>query len=204
MNRVYNRSQGLTYLRLSLENINQSQGVSKALNQLRQYKDRLTSLHLAGCCIDSCLSQFSDTFLRDEFPALEEFFAESDGGYLNGNRPIISMVSAPRQQQQPSLKALGLNIRFSNAQHWTKVIRAIDLSALEELHFNDGSSYGFTQEDLGILVDHIAGSEAPSLPLRVLNLNGITLDKSASTYNLFVRLRTKVPEIKIKTIRVGI
>jgi hypothetical protein len=196
MNRVINRSQGLTNFRMSLESLSHNQGRLTAQDLLAQHKDRLTSLHLKGHYIDSCLSQISDT-PRDMFPVLEEFFAETSGEYLNYDPRIKSMVSAPRQQQQPSLKALGMNVRFSNAQHWTNVIRAIDLSALGELHFNDGGPCGFTQVQLKTLVDHIADSEAPSLPLRLLNLAGITLDKGASTCDLFVRLRAKVPEIKI-------
>jgi len=197
MNRVINRSQGLTNLRMSLESLSLSQGLQTAKDLLAQHKGRLTSLHLKGHYIDSCLFKISDTFPRDMFPVLEEFFAEISGEYLYYDSRIKSMVSAPRQQQQPSLKALGMNVRFFNAQHWTNLIKAIDLSALEELHFNDGSHRGFTQVQLKTLVDHIADSEAPSLPLRLLNLTGITLDKSASTCDLFARLRAKVPEIKI-------
>ncbi|KAF9344730.1 hypothetical protein BGX34_005393, partial [Mortierella sp. NVP85] len=195
MNRVIDRSQGLTYLRLSLD-LHTDSDYQRALILLKRHKERLTSLQLTGSYIRSCLSQFSDTQPRNVFPALEEFSAVCSDEYLYGGRQIKSMVSAPGQQQT-SLKVLRVNVRFGYTNLWEEVIKAIDISALEELHFNYGGFCGFTQVQLTILVDYIVGSGAPSLPLRLLNLNGITLDKSASTYELFARLREKVPEIKI-------
>ncbi|KAF9344008.1 hypothetical protein BGX34_006140, partial [Mortierella sp. NVP85] len=132
----------------------------------------------------------------EEFPVLEEFFTDYGGYFDNDIRRIKSMVSAPRRQQT-LLKVLGMSIRLYNARLWEDLIRAIDLLALEELHFNDSGTYGFTQEQLKVLVDHVADYGAPSLPLRLLNLNGIPLHKSTSTYELFAKLRKKVPEIKI-------
>jgi hypothetical protein len=194
MSRVIDRSHGLTYLRLSLEYHDQSQRQQKAHDMLERHKARLTSLYLTGhCYIDSWPSTFYNTFHRDAYPALEEFFAESNTG-LNGNRTIKSMVSAP-WQQRTSLKVLGLKIRLNNAQ-WEEVITAIDLSALEELHFYCLHDL-FSEVPLKKFVDRVVGSDAPLPPLRLLYLHGTIPVNSANRRELFARLRESIPDIKI-------
>jgi len=196
MNRVIDRSQGLAYLRLSLENLNQNQYLQKALDLLERHKNRLTSLRLAGSRIAFWLPRFSGIFARDAFPVLKEFFVECDFGSSNNGLWIASMVSTPRPQQT-SFRAVGINILFDYTQHQEDVIKAIDLSALEELHFNRSGPKGFTQAQLELLVDHIVGSNAPSPPLRLLNLNGTLLGDNSNTRELFARLREKIPDIEI-------
>ncbi|KAK3815431.1 MAG: hypothetical protein J3Q66DRAFT_344753 [Benniella sp.] len=200
MNRVIDRSQGLTYLRLSLENLDQGQQQQKAHDLLRRHKDRLTSLHMTGYYfIDSYLSGFANNSPRDAFPALEEFFAESTSHFMFDNRAVKSMVSAPQHQQTP-LKVLGLKILYY-AYQWEEVIRAIDLSALEELHFYYHSyMYGFSERQLQILVDRIMGSDASSLPLRLLSIDGQLPGDGVIARELFVRLREAIPNIEIKII----
>ena len=108
MNRVIDRSQGLTYLRLSLENLGKDQQEQKALDLLRRHKDRLTSLRL----VDSDLSSIADNFSRDSFPLLEEFFVMTNY-YLDASPEWIrSMVSVP-PRQRTSLRAVGMGIYLS-------------------------------------------------------------------------------------------
>ncbi|KAF9344353.1 hypothetical protein BGX34_005765 [Mortierella sp. NVP85] len=192
MNRVIDRSQGLTYLRLSLENLDKGQQQQNAVVLLRLHKDRLTSLRL----VDSGLMSIANHFSRDSFPLLEEFFVMTST-YLDGACEWIrSMVSVP-PRQQASLRSVGMGIYFWYKPYWEDVIKAIDLSALEELHFNSsGSSEGFREAQLKILVDHIAGSDIPSPSIRLLNLTEARLSSSTSMRELFARLREKVPEIK--------
>ncbi|KAK3815432.1 MAG: hypothetical protein J3Q66DRAFT_344768 [Benniella sp.] len=192
MNRVIDRSQGLTYLRLSLENLDKDQQQHNALDLLRRHKDRLTSLRL----VHSDLRSIARNFSRDSFPLLEEFFVMTST-YLDGVREWIeSMVSVP-SRQRTSLKAVGMGIYFVYNPYWENVIKAIDLSALEELHFNKGGSEGFREAQLKILVDHIVGSDTQSPSIRLLNLDGTNLSSSTSMRWLIARLREKVPEIKI-------
>jgi len=101
------------------------------------------------------------------------------------------MVSAQLQHRTP-LKTLGLNITLYQ-QGWETVIKAIDLSALEEVQF----AGNFTQVQLRVLVDRIENYGAPSLPLRLLNLDKAALDNSPNTRALIVRLREMIPKTKI-------
>jgi len=195
MSRVINRSQSLTYLRLSLENLDQDQQLEKALDLLERHKNRLTNLCLKGSHIDGWLPRCSGGFSRDAFPALKEFYAECYGGSLINGRWFSTMVAGPLPHRT-SLRAIGINILFDHTQHQEDVIKAIDLSALEELHFNRGDCKGFTQVQLKLLVDRIM-DHTPSPPLRLLNLNGTGLSKNVDTYGQLARLREKIPDIRI-------
>ena len=194
MSRVINQSQGLTYLRLSLGTLQEKNKKEKALLLLGRHKDRLTSLRLVGWHIETWLPQFSRAFPdRDGFPELAEFFLECGSmNALDGSAGqwIASMVSSRPQPSSP-LKAFGVK----STKPWTKgfetMINSIDLSTLEELHLKYDD---FSHEQLKLLVDRITAYGAPSLPLRLLDINGEKLDNSAE---LFVSLREKDPEIKI-------
>ncbi|KAF9363663.1 hypothetical protein BGX34_003596 [Mortierella sp. NVP85] len=192
MTRVINRSQGLAYLRLNLENLNPGQQLMKVLGFLGEHKGQLTSLRLMGWSLNSWLPQIANRFPRDAFPSLEELFVECHGNYLTDIRWITSMISA-QPHQRTSLKALGMTIWLS-AEDWKTAIKTIDLSALEELHF---CTNHFTQVQLKVFVDHIENCGAPSLPLQLLNLSGAALDNSPDTRALIVRLREMIPKTKI-------
>ncbi|KAF9353439.1 hypothetical protein BGX34_011564 [Mortierella sp. NVP85] len=197
MNRVIDRSRELTYLRLSLENNDQHQQRQKAHDLLERHKVRLTSLHLTDYYyIDEFHSLFSKTLRRDAFPALEEFFVESTNSVFDTSQTIKSMVSAP-WQQRTSLKVLGMKFRLQNERQWEEVIKAIDLSALEELHFYCPKSYDDNHRRFKTFVDRISASDSALLPLRLLYLHGTISGDSAYRSELFGRLRGRIPDIKI-------
>ena len=199
MSRVINRSQGLTYLRLSLEDLGENNQREKALLLLGRHKDRLTSLRLVGWYVGSWLTPLSRTFPdRDGFPVLEEFFLECGKG-LTGDTGqwITSMVSARPQPLTP-VKVFGMKATELWYKGFESLINAIDLSTLEELHIKNDD---FSPEQLKLLVDRVADYGAPSMPLRLLDINEEKLDNSANTHELFVSLREKVPEIKITGIK---
>ncbi|KAF9344334.1 hypothetical protein BGX34_005772 [Mortierella sp. NVP85] len=199
MSRVINRSQGLTYLRFSLESLRHQK--EKALLLLGRHKDRLTSLRLCGWYINEWLPPIARTFPdRDGFPVLEEFSVECwEMKDLDGDSGqwIASMISARPKPLTP-VKAFGIKAKTLWSKGFEAMINAIDLSTLEELHFNHQD---FSLEQLKLLVGRIADYGAPSLPLRLLDINGEKLDNSANTHELFVSLREKVPEIKITGIK---
>jgi hypothetical protein len=193
MTRVINRSQNLTYLRLSLENLDQGQQlVKKALGLLGEHKGQLTSLRLTGSKAEPWLTQIAKTFPRDVLPKLQELFVESKSSNLAGLQWITSMVSA-QSQRRTSLKTLGMNMPYS-ANSWEALIKAIDLLALEELHFCTNS---FTQVQLRVFVDRIENYGALLLPLQLLNLSGAALANSPDTHALILRLRKKIPTATI-------
>ncbi|KAF9363659.1 hypothetical protein BGX34_003592 [Mortierella sp. NVP85] len=185
MSRVINQSQGLTYLRLSLGTLQEENKKEKALLLLGRHKDRLTSLRLVGWHIETWLPQFSRAFPdRDGFPELAEFFLEC------GSMNALELSSL--------LKAFGVNSTKPWSKGFETMINAIDLSTLEELHLK---FCDFPHEQLKLLVDRITAYGAPSLPLRLLDINGEKLDNCADTHELFVSLREKIPEIKITGIK---
>jgi len=199
MSRVINRSQGLTYLRLSLEDLGENNQREKALLLLGRHKDRLTSLRLVGWYVSSWLTPLSRTFPdRDGFPMLAEFFLECGKGLIGDTGQwITSMVSARPQPLTP-VKVFGMKATELWYKGFESLINAIDLSTLEELHIKNDD---FSPEQLKLLVDRVADYGAPSMPLCLLDINGEKLDNSVNTHELFVSLREKVPKIKITGIK---
>ncbi|KAF9363664.1 hypothetical protein BGX34_003597 [Mortierella sp. NVP85] len=193
MTRVINRSQGLAYLRLNLENLDQGQQlVKKALGLLGEHKGQLTSLRLTGSQVEPWLTRIAKTFPRDVLPKLEELFVESKSSNLAGLQWITSIVSVQAQRRTP-LKTLGMNMPYS-AYSWEALIKVIDLLALEELHFCTNS---FTPVQLKVFVDRIESYGALLLPLQLLNLSGAALDNNPDTRALILRLRMKIPRATI-------
>jgi hypothetical protein len=198
--RVINRSKGLTYLRLSMENLRGKDQMAKALLLLERHKDQLTSLRLEGDKAHEWLPQIARSFPR--FPQLKEFFVESysmDWLSSADREWIASMASAPSQLQilrqlRTSLKVLGVGLHL-RAQDWEALIKVIDLSTLEELYIN--SDY-FYQDQLNVLVDFIANTSVASLPMKVLDVKGKEVKDSNTTREMFARVQGKAPQVKIQ------
>ncbi|KAF9359961.1 hypothetical protein BGX34_008033 [Mortierella sp. NVP85] len=192
MNQVIDLSPDLTYLRLSLENLEKNEQRKNALDLLRRHKDRLTALHLAGALTAYYLSIIACEFPKDGFPSLKEYFV--NGGDADSNNcGWFTSIGSTRMQRIP-LKAFGTNLALSLGQ-WDILINALDFSELEELHL---ACPDISRERLEALVDCIA--DYPSaLPLRRLYINGwkLILGKSFETRALIKRLREKIPETKI-------
>jgi len=199
MDRIIKRSKGLTYLRLTLRSLRQEQQLEKALLLLEQYKNRVTSVHVSLWCEESCLTKMKRVLPdRSRFPRLEEFSVDCinwDHGPRDIARQwIISMISARTQLQTP-LKVVGVKIDLQ-PQDWEAVIKAIDLSTLEELHFDNCN---FSQEQLKLLADHIAGSKMFLLPLKRVGLKGSRAEKMddiVTMRELAKRIEQKAPLVK--------
>ncbi|KAF9344178.1 hypothetical protein BGX34_005935, partial [Mortierella sp. NVP85] len=200
MNRIIKRSKGLIYLRLSLRNLHQEHQLDKALLLLERHKDQVTSLHMSLWCEESCLTKIKRTLPdRSRFPRLEEFSVDCIN-WNNSLRDIakqwITSVISARTQHQASLKIIGVKIHLL-PQDWEAVIKAIDLSALEELHFDNCN---FSQVQLKLLADRIADTKTSSLPLKVLDLKGSKVDKmddTACTSAILARIQQKAPQVGI-------
>jgi hypothetical protein len=197
ISRIINQSQGLTHFRLSLTNLNDGNQKDKALLLLGRHKDRLTDLLLNCGGVDQWLPQIARAFPeRGGFPVLEKFVVEC--GRLStldadSRQWIVSMVSAQTQTLIP-VKAFGVKCSDFWSNGFEALINAIDLSTLEELYLKNEN---FSHDQLKLLVDRVANYGAPSVPLRLLHINGEKLDNNADTQGLIVSLREKVPEIKI-------
>ncbi|KAF9349863.1 hypothetical protein BGX34_001556 [Mortierella sp. NVP85] len=202
MNRVINRSKGLTYLRLTLKNMRKGQQLEKALLLLERYRDRVTSVHMSDWYEDSCLAKIKRVLPdRSRFPRLEEFSVDCinwDRGPRGTARQwIISMISAQTQPPTPPLKVLGVKIHLW-PQDWEAVINAIDFSKLQELHFDNCN---FSEVQLKLLADRITGSKTLLLPLKLLNLKGSKVEKvdnAVDTRAMIVRIRQRAPQIIIE------
>ncbi|KAF9963267.1 hypothetical protein BGZ65_004838 [Modicella reniformis] len=79
-------------------------------------------------------------------------------------------------------------------QIWEAVIKSIDFSTLESLHPYD---YHFSGEQLKLLVDCIAESESPPVPLRLVDLRGTYLEHKAEIPALCKRLREAASRVEI-------
>ena len=198
MSRVIKQSQGLTYLRLSLESLERKDQLEKALFLLGRHKDQLTSLRLGGRKVDVWLLRIAQTFPdKDGFPVLEEFFVEGRWGNMTsriGRQWVASVVSI-RQQPRTPLKVFGVTDYRVLEQNWETLILAIDFSTIEELHFNVLS---FRQKHLELLVVRIVASGESLLPLRVLDLKDTVIADSDTTRGLLARVREKAPKVEIR------
>ncbi|KAF9349861.1 hypothetical protein BGX34_001554, partial [Mortierella sp. NVP85] len=200
MDRIIKRSTELTYLRLTLRSLHQEQQLEKALLLLEQYKNRVTSVHVSLWCEESCLTKIKRVLPdRSRFPRLEEFSVDCinwDRGPRGAARQwIISMISARAQPPTPPLKVVGVKIDLQ-PQDWEAVIKAIDLSTLEELHFDNCN---FSQEQLKILADHIVDSKMLFLPLNLIDIKGSRverMDDVAAMRELTMRIEQKAPHVK--------
>ncbi|KAK3815393.1 MAG: hypothetical protein J3Q66DRAFT_344605 [Benniella sp.] len=197
MSRIINQLQGLTYLRLCLERLHLNDQLEKALLLLKRHKDRLTSLRLEGQDVRIWLSRIANTFSsKDGFPVLEEFFGVWTRWMSNIEcQWIVSMVSIRPRPRIP-LKVFGVTDGYIHEHDWTPVIRAIDLSTIEELHFTLSS---FRQNHLELLVDRIANSAGKSLlPLRVLEFKRAKITDNDTTRTILARVREKAPKVEIR------
>ncbi|KAF9344126.1 hypothetical protein BGX34_005969, partial [Mortierella sp. NVP85] len=165
--------------------------MAKAVFLLEQHEDQLTSLRLVGGRTQDWLAQIAPAF--PSFPRLKELFVESNSlDWLSSaeRQWIASMASQP----QTSLKVLGVGLHL-RAHDWEALIKAIDLSTLEELHIN--SDY-FYQEQLKVLMDVVVKSRVSSLPMRVLDVKGKEVQDRNTTREMFARIQEKAPEVAIQ------
>ncbi|KAF9363433.1 hypothetical protein BGX34_004143 [Mortierella sp. NVP85] len=195
MDRIIDRSQGLVCLRLRLRIFCSEDQRQRALIMLERHKKRLTSLHLTNIYQDWLPQVMRAVTARTAFPLLEEFFVEA-GLWNNSHNDdarewIISMVSA-RPLLQTTLKRFELETSFE-PHNWRAVIKALDLSKLEELYLN---AFDFSRELLKFLADAVASSIAP-LPMRILRFRGGRLKHDADVRALFARIREKAPQVNI-------
>ncbi|KAK3815357.1 MAG: hypothetical protein J3Q66DRAFT_441490 [Benniella sp.] len=197
MDRIIKRSQDLTHLRLSLQNLRQGRQLKKALLLLERYKDRITGLHMSDWCEESCLTKLKRVLPnRFRFPQLVDFSVEctnwDQGPRENARQWIISMISAS-PQQSTSLEVLGVKINLLE-QDWEAVIKAINLSTLLALNVDNSN---FSEEQLKLLVDRVVDSSESSLPMRSLNFKGAKLRYFESKAQMFARIKQKMPNVQI-------
>lgn len=106
---------------------------------------------------------------------------------------IVSMVSVPTKPSL-SLKTFGFIGITLGPRHWESIVLATDVSALENLDFQRS---GFLQEQLELLVDHIADSRSESLPLRSVKLDSAAGFNSADLTAAKAKLGLLAPNATI-------
>ncbi|KAF9360364.1 hypothetical protein BGX34_007805 [Mortierella sp. NVP85] len=188
MDRFIKRSQNFLSIELALEKLQDKAQSEKALLVLQRYKDRLTHLVLIGTPAGSWLPQLAQAFpSKNNFPRMESFTMEQhsyrrvskgSNAIIEEADPrdhnsiaqqwIVSLVSAPAQPSLP-LKTFVCRGIFLRPWYWEAIILATDFSALEMVAFED---CGFEQEQLELLVDHIADNYHSPLPLKQLSVGG--------------------------------
>ncbi|KAF9352224.1 hypothetical protein BGX34_000121 [Mortierella sp. NVP85] len=197
MNQVINRSQGLTYLRLSLEDLNTESQMDKALRMLGRHKNRLSSLCLEGNNSEKWLPTIARSFPdKDGFPVLEEFVLSSRPmGWLSelDGQWIASMISVSSQQQS-TLKVIGVTADIKPPE-WEALFKAIDLPTLEELRLNSDYIY---HDQIKFLVGCITDTSVSSLPMRVLDIKGKEIQDGDATWEMLARVQEKAPQLRVQ------
>jgi hypothetical protein len=196
---------------------------------LNRYGTILSKMVVFGDRADTLSGLASSFPTRNCFPVLGSYELWPDSGTFippDVASWIVAMVSAPSQalvssstsqplllqdtdatQNAPSGSESALSwtplrkvlFRFLTLQteEWNRVIEAMDVSALEHLDFWTSN---ISQEQFERLVDRIAGTSMPCLPLKTLLIEGSGIYKtidSKTLDGLVARLQTKAPMVKI-------
>jgi hypothetical protein len=191
----------LEYLQLKLFGLDREPRPEKAVLSLERHGARLNDLQLAGDNVERWLPQISQAFpVRCCFPVMDTLFVTCSSGKEEFPREsiqwLVAMVSTPPQlsrsglgedpcsgtfQQttttRPStiatrLKKFQLSGLTLHPQDWETLIRAIDFSALLTLTLENTN---FFKEQLDLLLEQIALTDAALVPLEKLKLTGTGL-----------------------------
>ncbi|KAI8354373.1 hypothetical protein B0O80DRAFT_426406 [Mortierella sp. GBAus27b] len=198
MDRVIKRSHSSLSIRLFMDHLNEGNQETKALLLLGRYKDRINGLRLRGPHLLRWLPKIAMAFpIRNDFPILEELYVEHPYELVFDEwlsviiqKWVSTMVAAP-SQPLPRIKVLGILGIHLRLQDWKTLVTSLGLSTLEELHLDRAV---YTQEQLTVLVDHIADNSRPASSLRFLDLRlaGV-VPPDVHTEELCKKLREHVP-----------
>ncbi|KAI8350810.1 hypothetical protein B0O80DRAFT_457534 [Mortierella sp. GBAus27b] len=190
IDRVIKRAPSLPTIRLFLDKLHEEDQLEKAMILLERYKDRLISLRLNGGSKTKWLARITQALpTRDMFPLLEELTIDGQTGSsvfpANCQNWIVSMVSTPPSPLK-QLKAFCLSNTY---YYWDRIVRTMDLSALEVISFKGCTFFG--NSDLVLLAERIVDGESQSRPFRRLDLSDCLFHDPSHCLAVFVMFREK-------------
>jgi SOS-response transcriptional repressor LexA len=93
------------------------------------------------------------------------------------------------------LKGFRLSNMTLTSQDWETLIKAIDVSMIQELIF-DGTN--FSQEQLDLLIDCMASTGKQSVSLKSLDIDGTDLALNGDNAALRERIQKAAPRVRIQ------
>ena len=221
MDRIIKRSEALNFLWLYFVNLERQSRPEMAMLLLARHQEKVNSISFWGASERAWLPLVARTFpTRKSFPMLSELSVYC---YSKCSFPqeyaewLASMVSTPPHplEQPPTNDSIAgtsqqtiesstpmiqlRRIEVSNftfrPEDWETLIKAIDFSALEILHF---SITNFSQEQLDLLIDRIAAADVTPVPLKDLNLVATDLVVNADKQALRARILAVAPQVSIR------
>ncbi|KAF9362412.1 hypothetical protein BGX34_006231 [Mortierella sp. NVP85] len=218
MDRVIKRSEALNFLWLYLVNLERLSRPEMAMLLLARLQEKVNSISFWGGSAEVWLPLVARTFpTRKSFPMLSELsvysyskcnFPQEYAGWLASMVSTLphpleqpptdgSIAGASQQTMESSTPMIQLRrIEVSNftfrPEDWETLIKAIDFSALEILHF---SITNFSQEQLDLLIDRIAAADVTPVPLKDISLVATDLVDNADKQALRARILAVAPQI---------
>ncbi|KAK3815400.1 MAG: hypothetical protein J3Q66DRAFT_370727 [Benniella sp.] len=116
-----------------------------------------------------------------------------DNRTMVDNHTMIENSLAQMINAISPLKIIGADLNLQS-QFWARLIQAIDLPTLEELHLNTNFIH---QSQLEPLADRIANSGVSPLPLKVLDFKGDDSQVRSATREVLAKIQEKAPQVKI-------
>ncbi|KAF9349049.1 hypothetical protein BGX34_002093 [Mortierella sp. NVP85] len=216
MDRVIKRSQSLEFLWIWTVGLDEASRPEKALLLLGRYGEKLNRLTLNGNAFGEWLLPFTQALpTANSLPRLNVVHVESaeksqvphefvqwlvavvpipprgstsPGGFITGTSQKTCTILA-------RLRTFLLYNVTLQPQDWETLIKAIDLSMLEELHLN---STNFSWEQLDLLLERITAADAKSVSLKVLQIGSTDLLVDADRPALQERILEAVPQMSIQ------
>ncbi|KAK3825452.1 MAG: hypothetical protein J3Q66DRAFT_436522 [Benniella sp.] len=187
IDRVIKRSPTLNYLWLFISGLHQESQLEKAVHLLGLCGRKLCRLAIMGENIEGWLPQLAKAFPdRNDFPVMSKLEVRC---YSKRELPqecvkwLAVMASTP-SSLGTHLDYLQIHNAAIQPQDWVTLIKAIDFSRLEDLRFD---STNFSQEQLGILIDSIAVTDATLVPLNNLNITAFRVRNSSKVITIPTR-----------------
>ncbi|KAG0209558.1 hypothetical protein BGX31_002078, partial [Mortierella sp. GBA43] len=213
MDRVIKRSRGLTFFKASLVGLQMESQPEKVAAFLERFGARLNTLEVVGDEVERWLPGLLRNFPpKSSLPILDFFILGSYDRHAFPHECIpwllVPIVSDPLQPSGPTpqntgkpstiptrLKRFWLSKFTLTLEDWAALIKAIDLSVMLELKF---TGTNFSQEQLDLLLDCIAGAGEQSVALEGLDFRNSDLVGNTDKDALRGRIHKVAPRVIIQ------
>ncbi|KAF9349050.1 hypothetical protein BGX34_002094, partial [Mortierella sp. NVP85] len=217
MDRVIKRSQNLVHLWICCVMLDMAFQPEKALLLFGRYGEKMNRLTLASNSIEKWLLPFTQ-FLptANSFPSLNVIHMRCSMKSQVPHEFVQWLVAVVPDRLQPSgstspkgtctatsrtstilarLQTFMLYNVTLHAQDWEVLIKAFDLTMLQELHL---STTNFSSRQLNLLLDRMAAADAKSVSLKVLELSHTELLVDAYKPALKAKIQKTAPQLTIR------
>ncbi|KAG0220688.1 hypothetical protein BGX31_010698 [Mortierella sp. GBA43] len=221
MNRVIKRSRDLAFFGAWLVGLHKESQPEKVAPFLERYGARLNKLTLRGNAVERWLPTILKSFPpRSGLPTLDYLDIRCHTKHAFPRKCIawlVSIISVPLQPPEPStigdtstgtpqssgkpcapqnqLKKFRLCNITLVPEDWEALIKAVDLSVMLELLFGETN---FSQVQLDLLLDRIAGAGKQSTSLKCLDIRKTDLVINANKDALRNRIQKVAPRLKVQ------